>query len=205
MKKFLALLLVSLLALSLAACGGNKTPDTSTDPANTSDNASDSNEATPVAKDALEILTTVWNSYKEDDKFAIVGGDYSEENMKDGEPGKFGLEDASVLDNTVAFPAASVDKIDDAAAIRHMMNANTFTCGAYHVKDANEVTNVVSEIKDNIKNRHWMCGFPEKVVIVTVGDYVVALFGAEDLVNVFTANLTAAYNTAETVCNESVM
>lgn len=192
MKKLLAILLVALLTLSLAACGGNTDPDTS-------------NDAAPVADSALDLLTTVWNSYKEDDKFAIVGGDYSEENMTPDAPGKFSLDDADVLDNTIAFPAASVDKIDDAAAIRHMMNANTFTCGAYHVKDANEAAEIASGIKDNIKNRHWMCGFPEKVVIVIVGDYVVSVFGAEDLVNTFKTNLTAAYASAETVCDEPVM
>ncbi|MCH5198422.1 MAG: bacteriocin transport accessory protein [Oscillospiraceae bacterium] len=202
MKKLLAILLAALLTLSLAACSGNKPNE---DDKSSSDPDTSSEAPAAVAESALEILTKVWNNYKEEDKFAIAGGDYTEENMKTDEPGVFSLEDADVLDNTIAFPAASVDKIDDAAAIRHMMNTNTFTCGAYHVKDAGTVKDVAEEVHNNIKNRQWICGFPEKLVIVTVGDYIVAFFGAEDLVNVFTANLTAVYASAETVCDEPIM
>ena len=67
MKKFIILLLSIFLAMSLAACG-NKT------------DSRDSSEKTEI-KDAKELLTTVWNSYEEDEKFAIAGGDMTEENM----------------------------------------------------------------------------------------------------------------------------
>ena len=60
MKKYITLFLSIFLAMSLTACG-NKT---------------DSPDAAGKAeiKDAKELLTTVWNSYEEDDKFAIAGG-----------------------------------------------------------------------------------------------------------------------------------
>ena len=60
MKKFIILLLSIFLAMSLAACG-NKT------------DSRDSSGKTEI-KDAKELLTTVWNSYEEDEKFAIAGG-----------------------------------------------------------------------------------------------------------------------------------
>lgn len=205
MKKLLAILLVSLLSFSLAACGGNTNPE-STDPANPEVEDTANHEVEDTApKSALDLLNTVWDSYKDEDKFSIAGGDFSEENMTPEAPGKFSLEDPAALETHQVFPASSIDKIDEAAAMRNMFNANTFTCGAYHVVDANEVANVATAIKDAVKANHWMCGFPEKVVIITVDDYVVALFGTEDLVNVFTANLTAIYTTAETVCDEPVM
>ena len=59
MKKFIILLLSIFLAMSLAACG-NKT------------DSRDSSGKTEI-KDAKELLTTVWNSYEEDEKFAIAG------------------------------------------------------------------------------------------------------------------------------------
>ena len=122
MKKFIILLFSIFLAMSLAACG-NKT------------DSRDSSGKTEI-KDAKELLTTVWNSYEEDEKFAIAGGDMTEENMTEDAPGTFGITDADELDRMLGFPAADAEKIDNAASIMHMMNANTFTCGAYHLKNA---------------------------------------------------------------------
>ena len=34
-----------------------------------------------------------------------------------------------------------------------------------------------------------MCGFPDKVAVIVVGEYVVSVFGAEDLVDDFTTTL----------------
>ena len=42
-----------------------------------------------------------------------------------------------------------------------------------------------------------MCGFPEKLVILTVGDYIVSVFGAGELTNTFVAKLSAEYSSAK--------
>ena len=55
-------------------------------------------------------------------------------NMRDGAPGNFSMDDADLLDSSLGFPAAEAGKIDGAASLVHMMNLNTFTCGAFHVK-----------------------------------------------------------------------
>ena len=202
MKKFLAILLAAMIALSLTACSGNgdsKKPDTS-EP----DNQQGAGSVQSVADDALALLNTVWSSYAEDDKFPVAGGDMSEENMSMDGPGKFGIADTDALDSTLGFPAASVDKIDDAASLVHMMNANTFTCGAFHVKNAADVTAVADALKDSISQRQWICGFPDKLVIVTIGDYVVSLFGATDIVDTFKTNLTTAFASAQVVCDEPI-
>ena len=208
MKKLTAFLLAVLCIFTLAACKGDpKEPeDTSGKTDVNTDNAQTTageNEA-EGAESALALLTTVWNSYGEDDKFPVAGGDMSEENMSMEGPGKFGLEDADALDTTLGFPAASVDQIDDAASLVHMMNANTFTCGAYRVKSADDVEALTAAIKDHIMQRQWLCGFPEKLVIVTVDNYVVSFFGEGEIVDTFKANLTAAYSQAQVVCDEPI-
>ena len=195
MKKGVSILLVAILALSLAACGASNGGD---------NNVDQPNNGTASVNSALELLTTVWNSYGEEDKFPAAGGDMSEENMSMDGPGKYALDDASMLDNVLGFPAASVSKIDDAASLVHMMNANTFTCGAFHVANAADVDAVAAEVKDNIMNRQWICGFPDKLVIVNVDGYIVAFFGATDLVDGFNAKLAAAYTSAKTVCDEPI-
>ena len=189
MKRIVSILLCAVLLLSLAACGSSA-------PADTDDNA-------PAS--ALELLETVWNSYSEDEKFPAAGGDYSEENMRDGAPGNFSINDADLLDSSLGFPAAGAGKIDGAAALVRMMNLNTFTCGAFHAKDSGDVAALCASLRENIHDRHWMCGFPDKLVIVTVGDYVVSVYGYTDLVDTFTAKLAAAYPSAKTVSDDPIV
>ncbi len=189
MKKFLTLLLAAAMTLSLAACGSK-----------TDDNSGDNSQ--PAS--ALELLNAVWANYSDDDKFPAAGGDYDEANMTEDAPGNFSVEDGDALDYSLGYPAADADKLADAASLTHMMNANTFTAGAYHLNDKSDMDTVVSDLKDNIMNRQWMCGFPDKLVIVTYGDYVVSCFGAEDLVDQFRDKLTAAFDGAAVVCDEAI-
>lgn len=184
MKKILTLAIAAVLVFSLVSCAKKDKEDVTT-----GTSAADVQKNGP--KSALEILETVWKKYSADDKFAAMGG--SEKNMKEDAPGKFDLGDAEALDFELGFPKAEVDKLDDAASLLHMLNQNTFTCGIYHVKNSADIEALAAKIKDNILARNWMCGFPEKLVIMTVGDYIVSVFGAAELISTFTAKLTDSY------------
>ena len=154
---------------------------------------------------AVDLLTQVWNRFSDDDKVPVIGGGPEGDDMTDGAPGVFDIGNADVLDSRLVFPAASAAKIDEAASLMHMMNANTFTCGAFHAANAGDVAGLCSAIRDNIKQRQWMCGFPEKLVIVTVDDYIVSFFGTGGLTEAFKTQLTAAYAGAEVRYDEPVM
>ena len=188
-KKFAALLLALMMILSLAACG-SKTDDNS------------GNNSQPAS--ALELLNAVWANYSDDDKFPAAGGDYDEANMTEDAPGNFSVEDGDALDYSLSFPAADAGKLSDAASLTHMMNANTFTAGAFHVASSSDVDSVVSDLKDNIMNRQWMCGFPDKVAVAVVGEYVVSVFGAEDLVNTFMSHLNGIFG-VQPVYDEAIL
>lgn len=194
MKRLMAMITAALISLSLAACGGQKVPDGS-------DASGDQNSS---VKSSLELLTAVWDSYGEDEKFSAAGGDMSEENMTMDAPGTFSVDDAAALDATLGFPGADAGKIDDAASLMHMMNANTFTCGAFHLKNQEDAADISNAIKDNILNRQWMCGFPDKLVIVKADDYIVSFFGENEIVDTFKEKLSAAYDSAEIVCEEPI-
>lgn len=201
MKKALSILLailLILLILSFSACGGKENS------AGAGDSSGGQNGGSGI-ESALELLNQVWDGYGEDDKFPVVGGDLSEEHVTDGAPGVFGVDDADMLDATLGFPAADAGKVDGAASLMHMMNGNTFTCGAFHAADAGAVADLAAAIRDNVMRRQWMCGFPEKLVIVTVDDYVVSFFGAGDLTEGFKTRLTDAYAAAEVFCDEPIM
>ena len=188
MKKLIAIFLAALTALSLTACAAK------------SDAQPDASEI----PDALTILNTVWASYSEDEKFPAAGGDYSEENMTDGKPGKVSLEKPSEIEYLLTLPASVIEEADDAASLFHMMNGNTFTCGALRLTDAGKLDEAAKEIRDYIMAKQWMCGFPDKMVIAKVSGCIVSVYGAEDLVNTFRDKLQAAYSDAAIAYDEMI-
>ena len=152
----------------------------------------------------LNLLNTVWKSYSEDDKFPASGGDYSEENAKDDAPGKFDVSDSAVLESTLAVPEASAELLKKAASLTHMMNLNTFTAGAFQLKDSKNADKFAKAMKESIENRRWVCGFPDKFVIIKVNGYVVSAFGAADLIDTFKSKTLKAYQDAKVYCEENI-
>ena len=199
MKKLLALLLVGLMGLGCAAC--SKT---------TAEGNKEENKKEEISiTDANEILTTVWDKFEDEDsdgnmyndKFAIIGGHF--ENPVDNAPGKYDVSKAEDLEFQLCVPQDAIAKIDDAAAMIHMMNANTFTAGAFHVTEAADMDAFVSEVKERTVGNQWMCGFPDQLLIVTIGDnYVVSAFGNADTMKEFKAVLMAEYADAAKVAVE---
>jgi len=187
MKRTLSLLLALVMALSLMACGkkGEQNGDTPTAPA-----------------DSLTLLETVWSSYTDDEKFPAAGGDY--ENSVDGAPGAFDLSNADNLSYLLSVPADDAALLDDAASLMHMMNMNTFTCGALRVKDAEDTAKLAEDIRNAVQSKQWMCGFPDKLVIFTLESYVVSMYGSEDLVNTFRDKLQTAYADASIAYDEAI-
>ena len=185
MKKFVSMMLSALLVLSLAACGDKN-------------NASGDKPAVPTS--ALNILETVWNTYGEDEKFAVAGGDFSETNAREDAPGVFDLKDRALVDSELGLPETAA--VDEAASLVHMMNANTFTAAAYHANG--DTAELAQQLRDNIMQRQWMCGFPDKLVIATLGNYVVSVYGDEELVNTFRDKLQAAYSDAAIAYDEMI-
>lgn len=152
--------------------------------------------------DALTILNAIWNTYSDEEKFPAAGGD--SEHAVDGAPGSFDVSNADSLSYQLTFPADDASLIDSAASLVHMMNLNTFTCGAFHVADANNVTRLADDLRTTIQAKRWLCGFPDKLVIVTVGQSVLSVYGNEELVNTFRDKLLASYSAATAVYDEAI-
>lgn len=184
MKKIVSLALAMLLVLSLAACGSK-------------------NSGTGDVSDALTLLNTVWATYSEEEKFPVSGGDY--DHPVDDAPGAFDISNADNMDYMLGFPGPSVANLVDAASLMHMMNANTFTCGAFHVTNKDDVETVASDLRDAIQSKQWMCGFPDKLVIFTYDQYVVSLYGDEELVNTFRDKFTATYSDSTIAYDEAIL
>ena len=190
MKKFFAMMLALAMVLSLAACGG-KTDE----PAN--------NSPVEVPASALEILETVWGTYAEDEKFAIIGGNI--ENYVDGAPGEYNMEYAENMTYNLLIPADQIANVTEVASMIHAMNANTFTCGAFHLAAGVSAADFAAAMEEAVMNNQWMCGFPETLLIRSIaGEYVLVAFGVNDAMTPFEKNLTAAYPGAETLVNQPI-
>lgn len=189
MKKIAALMLAMTLAFSVTACGGNGKEEVKEDET--------------AGKAAVEILEDVLASYEEDEKFPVSGG-IGEEMSMEG-PGAVSTDDGEILDNVLGFPADRTEMIDDAASMMHMMNQNTFTAGIYHVTDGENLQDIADGLKDNIKNRQWVCGFPDELVVYSVGEnFVTAAFGKEETIDVFEDHLTETYPGATLLYEEDL-
>lgn len=184
MKKYIAALLSFAMIFALCACGGQQAS---------------------VAENSLDLLEKVWETYGADEKFPAAGGDFTDENMTMDAPGNFGIEDKTALDTSLGLPSSAADLIDNAASLTHMMNVNTFTAAAFRLTDAANADTVVKAISDNLMNRQWMCGFPDELVIITVGDYVISFFGKEDLTDTFEDKVLACFEGAEVVFDEDLI
>lgn len=206
MKRITALLLVMIMAVSLIACGQDKknenNDDTTTAP------------AAQLPGSALEIAETIWGSYKEEDKFAIYGGnsEYHFEQMEKDEtyqmpsaPGVYDMTYAENLANAMAIPAADMGNVAAAATMTHAMNANSFSCGVFELKEGTDAKAFAENAKNGIANNQWMCGAPEKLVIAAFGEkYVLVAFGGEAAMTPFQGYLTAAYADAELLYTEDL-
>ncbi len=209
-KRCLALLTMMVMAVCLIACSGegDRTSDevTTQDAVETpaQDNASD-DAATPepgdtetADMDSVSILSDVWATYGENEKFYGMGGDMN--NMVENAPGLFSLEDKEALAATLLVPADSSDMIDEAASLVHGMNLNIFTGAAFHLTDPANAQTFADTMKNSIINNQWMCGSPDQYVIYKLGDdYMVVAFGAVDVLPVFKEKFTAVHSDAEVV------
>ena len=191
MKKILALLLAAVMVLSMAACGNNANTD-----------ETQATEAAETAASALEILETIWAKYGEDEKFAIIGGNM--ESAVDGAPGNYDMAYAENLTYNLLVPADQLASVDQAATMIHMMNANTFTCGVVHLTEGTDVAAFANTMRDAVQGNRWMCGFPETLVIATIGNYVLVAFGVNDAMNPFQTHFAEAYPNANVLFNEAI-
>ena len=150
-------------------------------------------EAPSPSGNALSILTAVWGTYSEEEKFPAGDG-----------PMAMDMSNPDNYTYMLTFPAADTGLIDEAAGLVHMMNLNTFTCGAFHAADSKDLSTLAGDLHTAVTGQQWMCGFPDKLVIVTVDQCVLSFYGHEELVNTFRDKLTAAYPAASVVSDEAI-
>ena len=197
MKKILALALAAVMVLSMAACTNNDGNGTT----------AGTTAAQHNVTNALEILENVWAAYAEEEKFAVIGGSIDPEtgnaaNMEG--PGSYDMAQAENLTYNLLIPAEELANVDEAATMIHMMNANTFTCGVVHLTESANVETFVDTLRNAIQNNQWMCGFPDKLVIGTMGSYVLVAYGVNDAMDPFQEHLGTVYSNIQIAYDEVI-
>lgn len=212
MKKIITCALTLVMALSLlAGCASSGTNDSvpsqppvygeETVPSFTAPVLGDVTEPAGDAS-AVAVLENIWAKYGDDEKFAVIGGNM--ENPVDGAPGNYDMAYAENLSFNLYIPAEQLTNVAEAATMVHMMNANTFTGGVVRLAEGVDTAAFASAMRDAIQNNQWMCGFPDTLVIASIGDYVLIAFGVNDAMNPFQTHLAEAYPDAVTLYNEAI-
>ncbi len=211
MKKIIALTMaLMMLTMSFVACTGNgeetTAPETTT-PDTIIVGEAETTEAAVIEipyTNAAELAEMIFAAIPEDKQFPGGGAEI----VLGTEEGIFTLTDLGLSEE-------HHDKLESAAQFRHMMNQNTFSAGIYQFKTATDAANAINALKDGINGKQWMCGFPEKLAIITLpGNYVIAMFGmggldpdpnfAMDLITPFIDGAKSVVENVVEVINEPI-
>lgn len=191
MKKTISILLVMIMSFAVAVFTGCSNREDGTD--DTGNTGDTSQSAAPEIESAVAFYTEVWAAFGEEQKFPCAGGDM--EHSTEG-PGQFLLteDNADSFKQLLHVTDELYDMLeDDAATLQHMMNTNTFSSAVVRLKDPAKASGFAEAYKTSVQGQQWMCGFPDKVVVISVGDYVVMAYGLEENIN----NLVAACSEVE--------
>lgn len=186
MKKTISVLLVLVMSIAMVTFAGCGTEQGGKD---TTEAAS----AAPSIESAVAFLTDVWNAFGEENQFACAGGDA--DHAVEG-PGVYQLNEANAesFQYLLHVTPEQYGMLEgEAATLMHMMNGNTFTSAVAKLKEPAKASEFAESYKTAIQEQRWMCGFPDKVVVISVGDYVVMAYGHEGNID----NLVAACSAVE--------
>ena len=191
MKKFVCGVMAAIMMMTLCACGGAAAP-------------AETEAAGPAS--ALEVLENVWALYADEEKFSVYGGN-PKENFEDNvwdAPGTYDLADENMSYNLL-IPADQIPNVDDVASMTHGMMANNFNSAVFRLKAGTDVKVFADSLYQAVSGNMWICGMPERVIVATLGDYVIMAYGVGDAMNSFEAHLPEAYPNVEIVHNEPIM
>ena len=192
MKKLIALTLALLmLTMSFVACNEG-TADVTTEAENNSTEApvETTVEATEAVvelpyKSAIELLQIIFDGYNaaqatDDTKLWVGGGNiYNFDTVNPEGPAAFVALADTDYDENLAVPTTEVAKIASAASMFNLMNTNNFNCYTFHFNAGTAVDASIVAIKAQVLARQWICGAPEKLVIVKMpGDCILVVWGA---------------------------
>ncbi len=191
MKKLITIFLAAMIIVTLIGCGNKD-----------SNNGNQGGQSKYT--ESLDVLKEIVKVYKEDQLFAMYGG--NQENAVMDAPGKFDVGKTEELDVTLGFPKSQTANIEDAASMVHMMNGNIFTGAAYRLKSGINMNDFAEAVKTNILAKQWMCGQPDTLIIINVdGTYVITAYGEAEIMQIFKTNALSALSGAQVITETPIV
>ena len=201
MKRIISILLMLMLMISVVGCAQTPANDDKKEEGTKTEQPKDE-APTQEGKSALDTLAAIWDNVKEEEKFPVFGGD--ENNFADNAPGKFDVTNAEGLESVAIFPEAHRDNVSEAATMVHGMIQNNFTAAAFKLKDAEKAPAYATDYQTAIGTRQWMCGFPEKFVVIQAGDVIVTAFGSTQAIDIFKKSALEALGNSQLLLEENI-
>lgn len=230
MKKIITALLLVGIVLSVASCGRNKNKDSSTSSSSsqTAQGTTNSgNGGMAESMGAKSFLHSVYGAFLTNmvpvyeagsadevkgyfagpetetvtEKDEETGEEFSYEVPKN-EPGAVDPSDGENLESQTLFPASSADKLSGAAVFFNLMNQNNGTFAAFEVRNESDIQSLADMMKNKVKNNQWICGFPERYLIMRVGNIMVFSYGLDASLNAFKAAVTTEHADAAVLYDE---
>lgn len=147
---------------------------------------------------ALSVLETVWNSYAEEERFFVVGG--NQENAKEGAPAAFDVEKTEELESMFLVPKKEASSVEDAASMVHAMNTNVFSSVVFQIKEGVDIKSFMAMLEKEGSEKKWLCGAPEILSISQLNEDTISLtFGTEENVKKFVDILSSKYKDILTI------
>ena len=155
MKKFLSVILVLTMVLSMAACGGKKVQETE-----------------PAAQSVTGTMEELLNKTIEQQPVEFMGGVIPVDLTDSSEDGLWALKSYTGLD--------SAEKISEAAAFEPMMGSLAFSMVLVRVAEGADAKSVAESMKTGIDTRKWICVEANDLKVAGFGDVVMLIMVNSD-------------------------
>lgn len=218
MRKYAILLIFAVLAAAvLGGCRANvpegtTAPSTSapttqaTEPSQTEPSQTQPGPSEPTAGQtgSTGILEKIWEEYAAGERFAAYGG--TVEHAVSDAPGDLDVNNTEELTNKYLIPEDLQPQVKEAASLVHMMNSNIFTGAVVKLSDEAEEEAFAKSWRDMIKQNHWICGQPDRLLIADLGDdHLLMVFGSKEAVDLFEEKLAAVYPDADMLYEDAIV
>lgn len=215
MKKIAILLSVALLiCMVFTGCRSSQPQDTtgSTVPSITQTQPSGTTQTQPSGTTqpagnqagSRQILENIWTKYADDERFAVYGGTV-DNSVSDG-PGDLDMTNVEELTTAYLLPREQVEAMEEGASMVHMMNNNIFTSAVFKLTATADEKSLVEAWRDNIQQNRWICGQPDRLLMVKVDDsHILMAFGSNEAMTTFQGKVSAIYADAQTLYDGAVV
>ena len=184
MRKFVSIALVLVLALSLAACGGEKAPETQAPtaapttemPTEAPTTEAPAAEAPETEAPAVEADTTtlegIITAITTMNPVEFMGGTVGLDLTDTSEDGLWSLKAFTGLDNA--------DLITEAMVFEPMMGSIPYSLVLVRAADAANAEAVADAMKAGIDQRKWICVEADDLLVTACGDVVMLIMVGSD-------------------------